>query len=73
MQRIKELYCVFFGHTFGEHFYRKEACGFILEQHDTCTNCGLTKIDKSGMLLRYKQKHGWLDKPASYFNENLTP
>jgi len=57
LNRFKELYCVIFGHEFGEHYYEREAPdGFVLEHRATCINCRISIIDISGRMRRYAEE-----------------
>jgi hypothetical protein len=56
LNRLREFYCVLFGHEFNEHGIESEG-DFILEERVTCSNCRLSAIDISGRIQRYNEKY----------------
>lgn len=57
--RIRLLYCLLFGHEFNEHWENRDdykGRQHLIEWGQTCSVCGLSYIDKSGMIRLYDLK-----------------
>ena len=56
--RLKEIICVIFGHSWNEYGSNTHDNGRILEEYSRCDNCGLENHDRSGHLEQYKEDFG---------------
>jgi len=58
--RLREVVCVIFGHSWTSYGSTKDFNGRILEEYSECGYCGLENHDRSGHLALYKET-----RPAS--------